>query len=77
MDRDAYVFRNEEGLRRGLGEIRNLIAMSKDVFIKEEGNVYNQNLIATLEMRNLVELAEVVVLWCLGKEGEQGFTFQD
>jgi len=76
MDRDAYVFRNEEGLRRGLGEIRNLIAMSKDVFIKEEGNVYNQNLIATLEMRNLVELAEVVVYGALERRESRGSHFR-
>ncbi len=76
MDRDAYVFRNEEGLTRALKEIRKLEEMSKNIFIKETGNVYNQNLIGAFEMRNLVELAEVVVAGALERRESRGSHFR-
>ncbi|MGC8546996.1 MAG: succinate dehydrogenase/fumarate reductase flavoprotein subunit [Thermoplasmata archaeon] len=76
MDRDAYVFRNEEGLTRGLREIRELEEKSKNIFIKETGNVYNQNLIGAFEMRNLVELAEVVVAGALERRESRGSHFR-
>lgn len=76
MDRDAYVFRNEEGLTRALKEIRGLEEKSKSIFIKETGNVYNQNLIGAFEMRNLVELAEVVVAGALERRESRGSHFR-
>lgn len=76
MDRDAYVFRNEEGLTRALKEIRELEEKSKSIFIKETGNVYNQNLIGAFEMRNLVELAEVVVAGALERRESRGSHFR-
>lgn len=76
MDRDAYVFRNEEGLTRALKEIRELEQKSKNIFIKETGNVYNQNLIGAFEMRNLVELAEVVVAGALERRESRGSHFR-
>jgi len=76
MDRDAYVFRNEEGLTRALKEIRELEQKSRNIFIKETGNVYNQNLIGAFEMRNLVELAEVVVAGALERRESRGSHFR-
>lgn len=76
MDRDAYVFRNEEGLTRALREIRELEEKSKSIIIKERGNVYNQNLIGAFEMRNLVELAEVVVAGALERRESRGSHFR-
>ncbi len=76
MDRDAYVFRDENGLTRGLKDIRELIQKSKNITIKEHGNVYNQNLIGAFEMRNLVELAEVVVAGALERRESRGSHFR-
>jgi len=76
MDRDAYVFRNEKDLTDGLRIIRGLIESSKKISISEKGNVYNQNLIASLEMKNLVELAEVVVNSALERKESRGSHFR-
>lgn len=76
MDRDAYVFRNENDLTEGLGVIRGLIEKSGKISISEKGNVYNQNLIASLEMKNLVELAEVVVNSALERRESRGSHFR-
>ncbi len=76
MDRDVYVFRDENGLTRGLKDIRELIQKSKSITIKEHGNVYNQNLIGAFEMRNLVELAEVVVAGALERRESRGSHFR-
>jgi succinate dehydrogenase / fumarate reductase flavoprotein subunit len=76
MDRDAYVFRNEKDLTEGLKIIRGLIDRSGKISISEKGNVYNQNLIASLEMKNLVELAEVVVNSALERRESRGSHFR-
>ena len=76
MDKDAYVFRNEKDLTDGLRIIRGLIERSKKISISEKGNVYNQNLIASLEMKNLVELAEVVVNSALERKESRGSHFR-
>ncbi|MCL5408306.1 MAG: FAD-binding protein, partial [Candidatus Thermoplasmatota archaeon] len=76
MDKDAYVFRNENGLTEGLKIIRGLIEKSGKISISEKGNVYNQNLIASLEMKNLVELAEVVVKGALERKESRGSHFR-
>ncbi len=76
MDKDAYVFRNEAGLTDGLKAVRELKKMSKSIIIKERGNVYNQNLIAAFEMRNVVELAEVVITGALERKESRGSHFR-
>ncbi len=76
MDKYAYVFRNEKDLTEGLKVIRGLIERSGKISISEKGNVYNQNLISTLEMKNLVELAEVVVFSALQRKESRGSHFR-
>ncbi len=76
MDRDAYVFRNEKDLTEGLRIVRGLVDRSGKISISEKGNVYNQNLIASLEMKNLVELAEVVVNGALERRESRGSHFR-
>jgi Succinate dehydrogenase/fumarate reductase, flavoprotein subunit len=76
MDRDAYVFRNEKDLTEGLKIVRGLIERSGKITIAEKGNVYNQNLIASLEMKNLVELAEVVIYGALQRKESRGSHFR-
>lgn len=76
MDKDAYVFRNEKDLTEGLKIIRGLIDRSGKISISERGNVYNQNFIASLEMKNLVELAEVVVNSALERRESRGSHFR-
>ncbi len=76
MDKDAYVFRNERDLTEGLKIIKGLIDRSGKISISEKGNVYNQNLIASLEMKNLVELAEVVVNSALERRESRGSHFR-
>jgi len=76
MDRDVYVFRNEEGLHDALRKIRELKERSNLITIKEKGNVYNQNLIGALEMKNLVELAEVVATGALERRESRGSHFR-
>ena len=76
MDRDAYVFRNEKDLTEGLKIVRGLIERSGKITIAEKGNVYNQNLIASLEMKNLAELAEVVIYGALQRKESRGSHFR-
>ncbi|MEM0126775.1 MAG: succinate dehydrogenase/fumarate reductase flavoprotein subunit [Thermoplasmatales archaeon] len=76
MDRYAYVFRDEKGLTEGLRLVRELIDKSKKITISDKGNIYNQNLVAALEMRNLVELAEVVITGALERRESRGSHFR-
>ena len=71
MDRDAYVFRTGEDLRRALKEIRTL----KDQAYRNVGDKereYNTNFLHVLELDSLLSAAEVVVSGALAREESRG-----
>lgn len=71
MDRDAYVFRTGDGLRRALREIQTLKREAyRNVGDKEKE--YNTNLLHVLELDSLIGAAEVVVAAALAREESRG-----
>lgn len=76
MDKDVYIYRDEKGLLEALKIIKDLKEKSGKLTIKEKGNVYNQNLFNALEMRNLVELSEVVAKGALERRESRGSHFR-
>jgi len=72
MGQHVGVYRTAERLQEGLDKIKALKERFKKVTIKEKGRVYNTNLINTLEVGNLLDLAEVMVLAALTREESRG-----
>jgi succinate dehydrogenase / fumarate reductase flavoprotein subunit len=71
MDK-VSIFRQEEGLREALGTIRELKERYACVSISDHGHCFNQELQETLELGNLLDLAEVTALSALGRRESRG-----
>ena len=71
MDK-VSIFREEKGLREALQAIRGLKERYARVGIRDHGHCFNQELQETLELGNLLDLAEVTALSALGRTESRG-----
>jgi len=71
MDK-VSIFREEKGLREALQAIRGLKERYARVGISDHGHCFNQELQETLELGNLLDLAEVTALSALGRTESRG-----
>ncbi len=71
MDRHAYVFRNGEGLKSAIKEIRTLRGESYRN-VSDKTKEYNTNLLHVLELDSLLNTAELVLLGALAREESRG-----
>lgn len=72
MDRYVGVFRNERDLETGLEEIRRLRKEFQNVAIGQTDSVFNYALIRTLELENMLYLAESITLGALKRRESRG-----
>ncbi|MDR7485430.1 MAG: succinate dehydrogenase/fumarate reductase flavoprotein subunit [Armatimonadota bacterium] len=72
MDEKVGVFRDEGGLRAALEEVRILKQRAADIRLDDRGWVYNTDLVAALELENLLDLAEVVIAGALARRESRG-----
>jgi succinate dehydrogenase / fumarate reductase flavoprotein subunit len=72
MDEEVGVFRDGRGLQEALAEVRTLRERMADIRLDDRGWVYNTDLVAALELENLLDLAEVVVMGALEREESRG-----
>ncbi len=72
MDRDVAVFRTGDGLKRALQKIKDLKEQAQHISIRDRSRVYNTDLLAALEVRNLLDLAEVIVAGGLARTEFRG-----
>jgi succinate dehydrogenase / fumarate reductase flavoprotein subunit len=66
------VFRTGEGMNRALETIRELQERFKHVKVEDKGKVFNTDLLATWELGNLLDLAEVTAVTALAREESRG-----
>jgi succinate dehydrogenase / fumarate reductase flavoprotein subunit len=66
------VFRTEEGIQTALDKVRELKERMKHVTIADKGKRFNTELLETMEMENLVELAEVTAVSALARKESRG-----
>jgi succinate dehydrogenase / fumarate reductase flavoprotein subunit len=66
------VFRNEADLTTVLGKVRELRARYDHAGIGDHGKTFNTDLLEALELRNLIELAEVAVVGALARKESRG-----
>ncbi|WP_227354022.1 FAD-binding protein [Haladaptatus salinisoli] len=72
MTQNVNVFRNEEGLEQALRDIREVREEYQDVYVNDPSRTYNTDLIQTIEMRNLLDLAEAITLGALARDEFRG-----
>lgn len=78
MDAFVYVYRSVERLEKARRKLAELRKRYSDVFVGDRGKVYNTNLRDTLEIGNMIELAQVVVEGAVNrKESRGGHAMED
>jgi succinate dehydrogenase / fumarate reductase flavoprotein subunit len=71
------VFRNEEGLKKGMEEIRVLKERYKDIEIADKGKHFNFELMEAIELDHQLELSEVILLSALHRRESRGAHFRE
>src|SRR2546421_30606 len=76
MNRDAAVFRSEEGLRRAQETIARLKGEAEQAWIDDRGTVFNQDVLGAIELGFMVDCAEATVLAALERTESRGAQFR-
>ncbi len=66
------VFRTAEGMSSALETIRDLQERFKYVKVEDKGKIFNTDLLATWELGNLIDLAEVTTVTALARQESRG-----
>jgi len=72
MDKHMAVYRDEAGMQTALSVIRDLKQRFGKLAVRDQGKVYNWNLFSTLELENMLDMAETVVIGGLGRKESRG-----
>ena len=72
MDRHVSVFRTEEGMTEASDTIRRLRQQYHKLSVRDHGKVYNWNLFSTLELENMLDVAEATCVSALARKESRG-----
>ncbi|MFW6017547.1 MAG: FAD-binding protein [Halapricum sp.] len=72
MTEYVNVFREEEGLKQALEELKRAREAYQDVAVADPSRTYNTDLIHTIETRNIIDLAEAITVGALAREEFRG-----
>ncbi len=71
------VFRNEEGLKKGIQKIRILKERYEDIEIADKGKRFNYELMEAIELGHQLELSEMILLSALHRKESRGAHFRE
>jgi succinate dehydrogenase / fumarate reductase flavoprotein subunit len=71
------VFRNEEGLKRGIEEIRSLRDRYRNIEVMNKGKGFNFELMEAMELGHQLFLSEVILLSALHRKESRGAHFRE
>lgn len=72
MDQQVGVFRTEEGLASALAKIKELKERFARIGLADKSTAYNTELVAAVELENMLDLAEVIVVGALARKESRG-----
>ncbi|HEY1273749.1 MAG TPA: FAD-binding protein [Thermoleophilaceae bacterium] len=76
MDKYVAVFRDEAGLRIALDVVRRLKEEAKTVAVDDRGRVFNQDVLAALELQFMLDNAECIVVSAIERKESRGAQFR-
>jgi succinate dehydrogenase / fumarate reductase flavoprotein subunit len=76
MNRQAAVFRDEQGLRAALEAVLRLREESERAWIDDRGTVFNQDVLGAIELSYMVDCAHTTVLGALERKESRGAQFR-
>jgi succinate dehydrogenase / fumarate reductase flavoprotein subunit len=74
---DGSVFRDEDGLKKGMTEIRSLKERYRDVDVRDRGKIFNYELMETIELGHQLDLSEVVLVSALHRRESRGAHYRE
>ncbi len=69
---DVGVFRTKEGMKAALAKVNELQERFKQIRVQDTGKIFNTELLNAWEMKNLLDLAEVITASALNREESRG-----
>jgi succinate dehydrogenase / fumarate reductase flavoprotein subunit len=72
MTQNVNVFREAEGLKQALRDIREARDRYEDVCVRDPSRTFNTDLIHTIETRNLLDIAEAITVGALARNEFRG-----
>ena len=66
------VFRGENGMREGIEKIESVKKRAEDVYVADKGNIFNTNLLFTLELGFMLECAESIAVSAADRTESRG-----
>jgi succinate dehydrogenase / fumarate reductase flavoprotein subunit len=76
MNRQAAVFRDEQGLQSALETIARLKEETARAWIDDRGTVFNQDVLGALELGYMIDCAETTVVGALERKESRGAQFR-
>ena len=71
------VFRNEDGLKKGIEEIRNLKERYREIGVVNKGKVFNYELMEAIELGHQLELSEAILFSALHRRESRGAHYRE
>lgn len=72
MEESAGIFRTEESLTKGAATLRDLQERSASVAIEDHSRAFNTQLVAALELANMLDVAEAIIASASRREESRG-----
>ncbi len=69
---DVGIYRNEKGMREAIAKVKELQARFKEVCVRDAGKIFNTELLNAWELRNMLEVSEVVAECALNRKESRG-----
>lgn len=77
MMEKGSVFRDEEGLKKGIKEIEELKEFYKEIEVKNKGKSFNYELMEAFELGYQLDLSEVILLSALHRRESRGVHYRE
>ncbi len=76
LDEKAGIFRNEEGLTIALDRIRELKTRYGNVYVRNKGTIFNQELVNVIELEGMLDVAQTICSGAKSRKESRGSHFR-
>ena len=76
LDEKAGIFRNEEGLTIALDRIRELKTRYGNVYVRNKGTIFNQELVNVIELEGMLDVAQTICSGAKARKESRGSHFR-